>query len=1063
MEKRNNSNEEYGGDFESLAAAIPDIVYRIGEDGKFTYLNNAIRTLGYEPNELIGKHFSKLILPADVKAISRKHVLSQFIGKVTGDKNAPKLFDERRSAERKTSGLEVRVVHKGGKKVLQGIVESIGQGYLTAEVSSSGVYQTVTGTNSKVFIGTVGVIKDITSHRWMEAELTKYSEHLEELVTNRTDELTRANKQLQEVITELKESEEKYRTLYETMVQGVIYHNADGKITSINPAGERILGITLEQMQSGTVKNSRGGIQEDGSEFPTENHPAFVSLKTGKPAYDVIMGMFNPVDQTYHWLNMNAVPQFRPGENRPYQVYSTFEDITERKKAEVKIRESEAFNTSLLENAPNPLHVINPDLSIKYVNPALAKLTGLSITEILGIKPPYPWWPEEKRKEYTHIFQDIVKEGTVVRERLYQKQNGEPFWVEVSVTAVKDKGELKHYLSNWVDITERKRMEEALQQEKAFAGGIIDTAQAIILVLDKEGCITEFNPYMEEISGYRLNEVLGQDWFNTFLPERIRMQVRTLFKQAINDIQTKGNVNQIITRDGRELDIEWYDKTLKDENGTVIGLLAVGQDITERKHAEEKLKESEENFRQSLGKSPVGIRIVTADGDPLYTNRAIVDIYGYESTEELEATPRKVLFTPDSYADHLERVARRKRGERVPSVYELNINRKDGSIRHLLVSRAEVFWNGEKQFQMVYQDITERKKAEETLRVSEERLKESQALGKIASYEIDLNTSHIIWSDEMYVLFERNKQLDPPDFDEITDYFSTEEFDRYAKLSENAISGGTQVSDDIIAKLPSGKNPIFHITVRPIKDNTGHVIKVFGIIQDITEQKRAEKQMTESRQELHSLYRRLLTLREEERAQVAGTLHDELGQAMTALKMDLSWLAKRLPKGELTLLGKIASLSELTDTIAETVRRISTELRPGLLDDLGLAAAIEWQSEEFAKRSGINCNCACSAPDIKVDRDKATAVFRILQELLTNISRHARATEVMVSLAEKGDIIELKVIDNGIGIAEEAVNSNQSFGLIGIRERANAFGGDVTFTGIPGKGTTITVQIPLQG
>jgi len=191
-------------------------------------------------------------------------------------------------------------------------------------------------------------------------------------------------------------------------------------------------------------------------------------------------------------------------------------------------------------------------------------------------------------------------------------------------------------------------------------------------------------------------------------------------------------------------------------------------------------------------------------------------------------------------------------------------------------------------------------------------------------------------------------------------------------------------------------------------------------------------------------------------------MHDELGQSLTALKMDLALLGHKLPKNQRSLINKMKSMSKLVDTTLQTVKRISTELRPGLLDDLGLAAAIEWQAEEFQDRTGVKCEVTLDPPDIILDQDCSTAIFRIFQETLTNIARHAHATRVKVGLKARSGKIELRVKDNGIGITEEQIGNPKSFGLIGMQERASFLGGVVEIREVQGKGTTVTAKIPLS-
>jgi len=254
----------------------------------------------------------------------------------------------------------------------------------------------------------------------------------------------------------------------------------------------------------------------------------------------------------------------------------------------------------------------------------------------------------------------------------------------------------------------------------------------------------------------------------------------------------------------------------------------------------------------------------------------------------------------------------------------------------------------------------------------------------------------------------------------------------------------------------------FNITADPLLDEAGKLIGGIHIIRDIAKRKRAEEELKSSREQLRNLSAHLQSVREEEGKHIAREIHDELGQALTALKMDISWLNHRLTKDQKSLLEKTESMSRLVDMTIQTVQRILTELRPGLLDDLGLAAAVEWQAEEFQKRTGIKCEISSAPEDIILDQDRSTAIFRIFQETLTNVVRHANATRVKVSLKEKAGKSELKVKDNGRGITKEQISDNRSFGLIGIRERVYLFGGEVKISGIRNKGTTLTVSIPLE-
>ncbi|MDC4224410.1 MAG: AAA family ATPase [Candidatus Manganitrophus sp.] len=229
---------------------------------------------------------------------------------------------------------------------------------------------------------------------------------------------------------------------------------------------------------------------------------------------------------------------------------------------------------------------------------------------------------------------------------------------------------------------------------------------------------------------------------------------------------------------------------------------------------------------------------------------------------------------------------------------------------------------------------------------------------------------------------------------------------------------------------------------------------------EIAERKRIESQLERMQDQLRSLSLRSQSTLEEERSRIAREIHDEFGQTLTVLKMQLSFLERRFRGGQTPISEWTKSMSEMIDTTIERVRQVASELRPIVLDDLGLPAAIEWQAKEFQERTGITCRCFLQE-EIVIDRMHSTAVFRVFQEALTNVARHSGASDVEIKLNEEKGAAFLQVRDNGRGITEEQRLHQKSLGLIGMRERARACGGEVGIEGIPGKGTTITVRVPL--
>lgn len=237
---------------------------------------------------------------------------------------------------------------------------------------------------------------------------------------------------------------------------------------------------------------------------------------------------------------------------------------------------------------------------------------------------------------------------------------------------------------------------------------------------------------------------------------------------------------------------------------------------------------------------------------------------------------------------------------------------------------------------------------------------------------------------------------------------------------------------------------------------------------DITERKQAEEQLRRTTEELRALSESILSAREQEGTRIAREIHDELGSALTSLKWDLEGIDKAISTARdqsqlLPVRKRIEEMSRLMDTTINVVRRIASELRPSVLDDLGLGEALEWQAQQFQERTGIICKCDSSLQDVHLSEEQATAVFRIFQEALTNILRHAQATLVRFVMQEDVEEFRLTITDNGRGITNEEKFGQRSLGLLGMRERAYLIGGTVEISGSKGKGTVVTVVVRCSG
>jgi signal transduction histidine kinase len=233
------------------------------------------------------------------------------------------------------------------------------------------------------------------------------------------------------------------------------------------------------------------------------------------------------------------------------------------------------------------------------------------------------------------------------------------------------------------------------------------------------------------------------------------------------------------------------------------------------------------------------------------------------------------------------------------------------------------------------------------------------------------------------------------------------------------------------------------------------------LTREITERRRIEEILRASEENLRALAARLQSVQEEEQRRIAREIHDELGQALTGLKMDLTWVASHLPRGSKALKQKTKAMSGLIDEMVQSVRELASRLRPEVLDELGLAAALKWQAREFQMRAGIRCKVDALAEDAALDQERSTAIFRIFQELLTNVARHAAATKVDVALRRVNGSLVLEVRDDGKGIREDQIRDSGSLGLLGMRERVVPFGGMLEIGAGDGRGTVAVVSIPV--
>lgn len=457
-----------------------------------------------------------------------------------------------------------------------------------------------------------------------------------------------------------------------------------------------------------------------------------------------------------------------------------------------------------------------------------------------------------------------------------------------------------------------------------------------------------------------------------------------------------------------------------------------------------------------------GMRLVDEDGNILLVNDAFCKIFEKEK-EELLGNPFSIVYSKDEQEDALITFQNDIRNNKIKTLFERENTLWNGRKAWFEFSNSFLTLPDEKRITLsIIKEISKRKKSEIELRESESK------------YKMLFNNAN----DAVFVT-QLSDEKSYGDFIEVNEIacrrlgYTKEEF---LQLSPSAIVSQKNIDDFNLnmERLLKEGHVIYDLVHRakdkkliPVEINS-HLFfynekpTVLSIARDITERKQAEEKLRRTSKLLRELATHFQSVREEERTMIAQEIHDELGQVLTALKIQVSLLANKLNNDQEPLKQKINSLMDMIDASVESVQKISAKLRPGILDELGLIAAIEWQTEEFEKMTNIKCSIILPKEELILGKNKSTAIFRIFQEALTNIARHSLASKAKISLLNHQSNIYLEIQDNGKGITQDQIRAFKSLGIHGMEERAMVFGGQVYFEGIAGKGTIVKVEIPID-
>ena len=610
-------------------------------------------------------------------------------------------------------------------------------------------------------------------------------------------------------------------------------------------------------------------------------------------------------------------------------------------------------------------------------------------------------------------------------------------------------------ISAGYDVTEQKAAEHARRESEDKYRSFFNLASNGIVLIDCEtGMIVECNLEFERQTGRSLEELKSTKIWNLRPPEE-RERARKACESIVKNGEGGSADLHFMQPNGETVPIEFRGKVVNIAGSTYIHSVTV--DITTRRKTEAELKASVEKYRQIFTEARDGIVLAGDDGlivdcNPEFerqTGRSLSilrKMHVWELRPKDEVERAKYLF--GQLQEH-----------KVIDVSEQQFEKPDGEIVFVELRGRDISVGGVHMKQAITRDISKRKQTEAALYERDERVR--MLVSQVPA---------ILWTTDRKLRFTssvgaglESLGLAPGQVIGMSlyDYFQTDdpEFESIA-MHRRVLKG------ESVTFLSEWDSHVFEAHVQPLRDKNGIIIGCLALALDVTERVTAEKKLKRSEKQLRALASRVQKVREEESAGIAREIHDELGQNLTGLKMDIAWIQRRIGNvesgcGAGEVMERLRMMGTEVDEIVQTVRRISTQLRPVILDDLGLLRALEWQATEFQGRTGIVCDFN-SETRSGLESDPSTAVFRIFQEILTNVARHAGAKRVAVKLRDENGMFVLDVVDDGKGISEDEMKGSRALGILGMQERAQVCGGDVVIRPNGGGGTRVTVKVPVE-
>ena len=789
----------------------------------------------------------------------------------------------------------------------------------------------------------------------------------------------------------------------------------------------------------------------------------------------------------------------------------------QRALAEEILRGSEERYRAMADATPVMIWQSGPDKLCTYFNKVWLEFTGRSIENELGAGWSAGVHPDDlKQCSDTYISSFDERKPFAMEYRL-RHNSGEYRWIlDRGAPLYGSDGEFLGYAGGCIDIHDRKLAEhdlhlkqEQLRQTLAFTQAITANMGEGVYTLDADGLVTYVNPATERLLGWGSAELVGRKMHDIIHYQRADGSPYPAEECPGLQVLKTGAVlwhqqDLFIRKDGTFRTVIYNSSPIRSEQGAVAGLVLVFQDITAQKGAEERIRRGSEWFRSIIENTQDAVISVNRQGRIILFNPAAERIFGYTGGE-VEGEKMNMLMA-DVYANEhdrfIERYERTGEARAIGSVRGVEGRRKSGEVFPIELSVTEIKAHGEIRYSAFIRDISERSRIQSEIETRARQQAAVAELGRRALAVLDLpvlmneacmlvtqaigtgysKVLELLPSGEAFLLVAGvgwqeglvGKARVPAGAESqggytmlsgkpviVEDLSRETRFSGPALLRDHGIVSGMSVVISGVDR-PFGVLGTHTIARRTFTDDDIHFLEaVANVLSEAIERFRTVEALKSSREELRALAARLEAAREEERASLAREIHDVLSGSLTALKMDISLVPDRAAKDRNLLLEKLNSMTSLIDSMLSQMHAIVAGLRPAILDKFGLVAALEWQTSEFQQRSGIICECELPVEELPLDLERSTAVFRIFQEALTNIVRHAVASKVMIALRREAEVLVLEVRDNGKGIEEKAILNRASLGLIGMRERALAFGGTMEISRLAQQGTRVVVKIPI--